>query len=59
LYEMNKLVPTRDLKLRIEELEQRIAPDSVVAAGASGSGSSGNGNGNAVSNGNSPQPVRH
>jgi hypothetical protein len=47
----------KELKLAIEELEQRIAPDSVVAAGASGSGSSGNGNGNAVSNGKSPKPV--
>jgi hypothetical protein len=46
-------------KLNIEELEQRIAPDSVGAAGNSGSGSAGNGNGNAVSNGNSPQPVNN
>jgi hypothetical protein len=49
----------KDIKLVVEELEQRIAPDSVTAAGASGSGSSGNGNGNAVSNGNEPQPVNH
>jgi hypothetical protein len=49
--------PVKEVKLAIEELEQRIAPDSVVAAGASGSGSAGNGNGNAVSNGSSPQPV--
>lgn len=49
----------KDMTLKIEELEQRIAPDSVVAPGASGSGSSGNGNGNAVSNGNQPQPVGH
>lgn len=48
----------RIANLEIEELEQRIAPDPVVAAGASGSGSSGNGNGNAVSNGSSPQPVQ-
>jgi hypothetical protein len=47
------------LTLKVEELEQRIAPDSVTAAGASGSGSSGNGSGNAVSAGNSPQPVNH
>jgi hypothetical protein len=45
------------IQLNVEELEERIAPSSVVAAGASGSGSSGNGNGNAVSNGASPQPV--
>jgi len=45
--------------LNVEELEERIAPDSVGAAGNSGSGSAGNGNGNAVSNGNSPQPVNH
>lgn len=51
--------PVKVVKLGVEELEQRIAPDSVVAAGASGSGSSGNGNGNAVSNGSSPQPVNH
>jgi hypothetical protein len=44
-------------QLEVEELEERIAPDSVVAAGNSGSGSAGNHNGNAVSNGNSPQPV--
>jgi hypothetical protein len=43
--------------LEIEELEERIAPSGVVAAGNSGSGSAGNHNGNAVSNGNSPQPV--
>jgi len=54
---MKELKPTKNLKLAIEELEQRIAPDSVVAAGASGSGSAGNGNGNAVSNGSSPQPI--
>ena len=56
---MNKHELKKDLNrsLTIEELEERIAPDSVVAAGASGSGSSGNGNGNAVSNGNSPQPI--
>ena len=54
-----KKAPITHVSLRIEELEQRIAPDSVVAAGNSGSGSSGNGNGNAVSNGNSPQPVNH
>jgi hypothetical protein len=54
---MKDLKPVKNLKLAIEELEQRIAPDSVVAAGASGSGSAGNGNGNAVSNGSSPQPV--
>ncbi|HYU77502.1 MAG TPA: hypothetical protein VEK56_00870 [Vicinamibacterales bacterium] len=47
----------KTVKLKIEELEARIAPDSVVAAGNSGSGSAGNGNGNAVSNGSSPQPV--
>ena len=46
-------------QLTVEELEERIAPDSVVAAGNSGSGSAGNGNGNAVSNGASPQPVNH
>ena len=45
---------TRNLK--IEELEERIAPSSVGAAGNSGSGSAGNGNGNAVSNGSSPEP---
>lgn len=45
------------ITLKLEELEQRIAPDSVVAAGNSGSGSAGNGNGNAVSNGSEPQPV--
>ncbi|HKG93072.1 MAG TPA: hypothetical protein VKA84_14305 [Gemmatimonadaceae bacterium] len=49
----------KNLKLKLEELEQRIAPDSVGAAGNSGSGSAGNGNGNAVSNGSSPQPVHH
>jgi hypothetical protein len=49
----------KTLKLALEELEQRIAPDSTVAPGASGSGSSGNGSGNAVSAGNSPQPVQH
>ncbi|MBI4271527.1 MAG: hypothetical protein HY615_14420 [Candidatus Rokubacteria bacterium] len=54
---MREPKPTKGLTLAIEELEQRIAPDSVVAAGASGSGSAGNGNGNAVSNGNQPQPV--
>jgi hypothetical protein len=48
-----------EIVLNLEELEERIAPDSVVAAGNSGSGSAGNGNGNAVSNGNSPQPVNH
>jgi hypothetical protein len=47
----------KEVKLTIEELEQRIAPDSVGAAGNSGSGSAGNGNGNAVSNGSSPQPI--
>jgi hypothetical protein len=52
-----KATPIKDVKLVIEELEQRIAPDSVVAAGASGSGSSGNGSGNAVSAGNKPKPV--
>jgi len=46
-----------EIFLNLEELEERIAPDSVIAAGKSGSGSAGNGNGNAVSNGNSPQPV--
>jgi hypothetical protein len=46
----------KNIKLVVEELEQRIAP-SEVAPGASGSGSSGNGNGNAVSNGSAPQPV--
>jgi hypothetical protein len=51
--------PKKDVKLVVEELEQRIAPDSVGAAGNSGSGSAGNGNGNAVSNGSSPQPVNH
>jgi hypothetical protein len=56
---MKELKSAKTLNLVVEELEQRIAPDSVVAAGASGSGSSGNGNGNAVSNGNSPQPVNH
>jgi hypothetical protein len=54
---MKQATPIKGLKLTIEELEQRIAPGSVVAAGNSGSGSSGNGNGNAVSNGKSPQPV--
>jgi hypothetical protein len=49
----------KTLKLTLEELEQRIAPDSTTAAGASGSGSSGNGSGNAVSAGNEPQPVQH
>jgi len=49
---------TRITSLAFEELEQRIAPDGVTAAGASGSGSSGNGSGNAVSAGNSPQPVQ-
>jgi hypothetical protein len=48
-----------ELNLSVEALEERIAPDSVVAAGNSGSGSAGNGNGNAVSNGSSPQPVNH
>jgi hypothetical protein len=48
-----------ELNLSVEALEERIAPDSVVAAGNSGSGSAGNGNGNAVSNGASPQPVHH
>jgi hypothetical protein len=57
--DMKQAIPIKGRKLTIEELEQRIAPDSVVAAGNSGSGSSGNGNGNAVSNGNSPQPVGH
>lgn len=56
---MKELKPVKEFKLAIEELEQRIAPDSVGAAGNSGSGSAGNGNGNAVSNGNSPQPVNH
>jgi hypothetical protein len=46
-------------RLQIEELEQRIAPSGVIAAGKSGSGSAGNGNGNAVSNGSKPQPVHH
>ncbi|HEV8537701.1 MAG TPA: hypothetical protein VGR15_02160 [Bacteroidota bacterium] len=46
-----------EIRLEVEELEERIAPDPVVAAGNSGSGSAGNGNGNAVSNGSSPQPV--
>jgi hypothetical protein len=49
----------KTIELAIEELEERIAPSSVTAAGASGSGSSGNGSGNAVSAGNSPQPVHH
>jgi hypothetical protein len=49
--------PSTNLSLRIEELEQRIAPSSVGAAGNSGSGSAGNGNGNCVSNGSSPQPI--
>jgi hypothetical protein len=49
----------KTLKLALEELEQRIAPDGPTSAGASGSGSAGNGNGNSVSNGNSPQPVQH
>jgi hypothetical protein len=52
--------PRKEVKtprFKIEALEERIAPSSVVAAGASGSGSAGNGNGNAVSNGQSPQPV--
>jgi hypothetical protein len=49
--------PVKELKLAVEELEQRIAPDSVGAAGNSGSGSAGNGNGNSVSNGSSPQPI--
>jgi len=56
---MKQSNPTKSVKLAIEELEARIAPDSVGAAGNSGSGSAGNGNGNAVSNGNSPQPVNH
>ncbi len=56
---MKQSNPAKNVKLAIEELEARIAPDSVVAAGNSGSGSAGNGNGNAVSNGNSPQPVNH
>ncbi|HLB37004.1 MAG TPA: hypothetical protein VJL31_10570 [Gemmatimonadales bacterium] len=46
------------ITLKIEELEERIAPGSVTAPGASGSGSAGNGNGNAVSNGSSPEPVQ-
>jgi hypothetical protein len=54
---MKDAKPVKALKLAIEELEQRIAPDSVVSAGASGSGSAGNGNGNSVSNGSSPQPI--
>ncbi len=47
------------MTLYLEELEQRIAPGGILAAGNSGSGSSGNGNGYAVSNGNSPQPVQN
>lgn len=56
---IKKVKDKNNLSLSIEELEQRIAPGGVVAAGNSSSGSSGNGNGNAVSNGSSPQPVHH
>lgn len=49
---MKELDP-KTLTLALEELGQRISPDSVVAAGASGSGSAGN----AVSNGSAPQPI--
>jgi hypothetical protein len=44
-----------ELKLAIEELEQRIAPDGVGGTPGTGTSNS-NGNGTEVSNGATPQP---
>ena len=43
------------ISLHIEELEQRLAPDSVNGVPGESNGNSGN----EVSNGSKPQPSRH
>jgi hypothetical protein len=45
----------KHLTLNVEELEQRIAPDSVNGVPGESNGNSGN----EVSNGSKPQPSRH
>jgi hypothetical protein len=47
--------PMKRISLHIEELEQRLAPDSVNGVPGESNGNSGN----EVSNGSKPQPSRH
>jgi hypothetical protein len=47
--------PAKELKLRIEELEQRIAPDGIGGTPGTGTSNS-NGHGTEVSSGATPQP---
>jgi hypothetical protein len=52
---MEVLNPAKALRLAVEELEQRIAPDGIGGTPGTGTSNS-NGHGTEVSGGSSPQP---
>jgi hypothetical protein len=52
---MKQLKPTHVVRLGVEELEQRIAPDGIGGTPGTGTSNS-NGHGTEVSGGRRPQP---